>query len=125
MKVSWRLAIRSRLGDCLLRTHAYFPTYAGLHLQSGATQQVAGRRHRELSDRSVAIRQIEQRNCTPIRIEPVGASRHLPGPTARAFIPKVLTGPASEIDNFSPQSLKSAQSVARLRNSSRIYYKPA
>jgi type II secretory pathway component PulF len=58
-------------------------------------------------DRSVAIRQIEQQNCIPIRIEPVGVSPiTVPATTARPFIPKVFNRSASDIDDFSPQSLK-------------------
>ncbi len=58
-------------------------------------------------DRSVAIREIEQQNCIPIRIEPVGASPITdPIATARPFIPKVFTRSASDLDDFSPRSLK-------------------
>ena len=58
-------------------------------------------------DRSVAIRQIEQQNCIPIRIEPVGVSPiTVPATTARPFIPKVFNRSTSDIDDFSPQSLK-------------------
>jgi type II secretory pathway component PulF len=58
-------------------------------------------------DRGVAIRQIEQQNCIPIRIEPIGASPVIsPATTARAFIPKVFNRTTNEIADFSPQSLK-------------------
>ena len=58
-------------------------------------------------DRSVAIREIEQQNCIPIRIEPVGASPiTAPIATARPFIPKVFNRSASDLDDFSPRSLK-------------------
>jgi len=58
-------------------------------------------------DRSVAIREIEQQNCIPIRIEPVGVSPiTAPLATARSFIPKVFTRGASDLGDFSPRSLK-------------------
>lgn len=52
-------------------------------------------------DRGVAIRQIEQQNCIPIRIEPVTPSGPLPtAPAApRTFVPKVFNrGPAERMD---------------------------
>ena len=58
-------------------------------------------------DRSVAIREIEQQNCIPIRIEPVGVSPiTAPLATARSFIPKVFTRGTSDLGDFSPRSLK-------------------
>src|SRR5205085_10610261 len=58
-------------------------------------------------DRSIAIREIEQQNCIPIRIEPVGGSPvTAPVATARRFIPKSLTRSASDLGDFSPRSLR-------------------
>src|SRR5438874_4455632 len=58
-------------------------------------------------DRSVAIREIEQQNCIPIRIEPVGVSPiTAPIATIRPFIPKVFNRSASDLDDFSPRNLK-------------------
>jgi type II secretory pathway component PulF len=58
-------------------------------------------------DRSVAIREIEQQNCIPIRIEPLGVSPiTAPLATARPFIPKVFTRGASDLGDFSARSLK-------------------
>src|SRR5256714_8124906 len=52
-------------------------------------------------DRGVAIRQIEQQNCIPIRIDAVMSSVPVtPGPTPpRNFVPKILNrGPADRVD---------------------------
>jgi type II secretory pathway component PulF len=67
-------------------------------------------------DRSVAIRQIEQQNCIPIRIEAV-AARPANAPaatkngqssvtTARTFVPKVFTRPVKETAETPAQTLK-------------------
>src|SRR5689334_2413577 len=52
-------------------------------------------------DRGVAIRQIEQQNCIPIRIDPVTTATPIaPGPTPpRTFVPKIFNrGPAERAD---------------------------
>ena len=52
-------------------------------------------------DRGVAIRQIEQQNCIPIRIDAVTTATPIaPGPTpARNFVPKIFNrGPAERAD---------------------------
>ncbi|MEY2492312.1 MAG: type pilus assembly protein PilC [Verrucomicrobiota bacterium] len=58
-------------------------------------------------DRTVAIHQIEQQNCIPIRIEAlVPVAPTIPSAiTRRAFVPKVFNR-SSEMREFSPRSLK-------------------
>src|SRR5437868_5294089 len=67
------------------------------------------------ADRSVAIRQIEQQNCIPIRIEAVAvssANASALGRTAqsvakpRAFVPKVFNRAANERPEIPAQTLK-------------------
>ncbi len=62
-------------------------------------------------DRSVAIRQIEQQNCVPIRIEAVvarpkanGAAATTPAP--RTVVPKIFTRPAAESTEAPAKTLK-------------------
>lgn len=58
------------------------------------------------ADRNVAIRQIEQQNCIPIRIDALAVTESAPASQAGgAFIPKVFTR-LNEAGEFSPQSLK-------------------
>ncbi len=59
-------------------------------------------------DRGVAIRQIEQQNCIPIRIDPVTPSAPTPtGPTPqRNFVPKIFNRGASEGAELPAQNLK-------------------
>ena len=68
-------------------------------------------------DRSVAIRQIEQQNCIPIRIDAVMTAAPIaPGPTPpRNFVPKIFNRGPSERADVPAQKLKGpAQPVARL-----------
>jgi type II secretory pathway component PulF len=62
------------------------------------------------SDRSVAIRQIEQQNCIPIRIEAVVAAPKANGASAaasvRQFTPKVFTRASAEKAEAPAQTLK-------------------
>src|SRR5437867_5149530 len=59
-------------------------------------------------DRAVAIRQIEQQNCIPIRIDPVmTAAPVTPGPSPpRSFVPKIFNRAPPERANVPAQSLK-------------------
>ncbi|PYI77162.1 MAG: hypothetical protein DMF04_07015 [Verrucomicrobia bacterium] len=62
-------------------------------------------------DRGVAIRQIEQQNCIPIRIDPVLASAaSAPGPmpprTARNFVPKIFNSVRPERHEVAAKTLK-------------------
>ncbi|PYK75506.1 MAG: hypothetical protein DME42_02350 [Verrucomicrobia bacterium] len=58
-------------------------------------------------DRGVAIRQIEQQNCIPIRIDPVIPSAPMPtGPTPRNFVPKIFNRVTAERAEVPAQNLK-------------------
>src|SRR5256886_2648419 len=60
-------------------------------------------------DRGVAIRQIEQQNCIPIRIDPVITTAPVPTapPTAsRNFVPKIFNRVAPERTDIPTQTLK-------------------
>src|SRR3982750_3286599 len=62
-------------------------------------------------DRGVAIRQIEQQNCIPIRIDPVltsaaSASGPVPRRTARNFVPKIFNSVRPERPEVPAQTLK-------------------
>src|SRR5437868_7549650 len=77
-------------------------TYKARNAQGGLVEGVVN-----CPDRSIAIRQIEQQNCVPIRIEAVGVSPiTAPLETARPFIPKLFTRSASDLGDFSPRALK-------------------
>src|SRR5436190_415672 len=58
-------------------------------------------------DRAVAIREIEQRNCVPIRIEPVpGASTPQVPAGSRRFVPRVFDRAVTEGADIATQGLK-------------------
>ena len=59
-------------------------------------------------DRSVAIRQIEQQNCIPIRIDAVMTAAPIaPGPTPpRNFVPKIFNRSPSERADVPAQNLR-------------------
>src|SRR5881394_3905226 len=62
-------------------------------------------------DRGVAIRQIEQQNCIPIRIDPVLASaasapRPMPPRAARNFVPKIFNSVRPERPEVPAKTLK-------------------
>ena len=59
-------------------------------------------------DRGVAIRQIEQQNCIPIRIDPVMPSAPMPaGPTPpRNFVPKIFNRGTADRAEVPAQNLK-------------------
>ncbi len=84
--------------------------YKARNAQGGVVEGVLN-----CADRSVAIREIEQQNCIPIRIEVVAArpaTATVPEKngqslaTARTFVPKVFNRAASESAETSAQNLK-------------------
>ncbi|MBV9009966.1 MAG: type II secretion system F family protein [Verrucomicrobia bacterium] len=63
------------------------------------------------ADRAVAIRQIEQQNCIPIRIEPIAARPKANGTSAapgsaRTFVPKIFSRPAETAAEAPARTLK-------------------
>ena len=75
------------------------------------------------SDRGVAIRQIEQQNCIPIRIDPVmTATPATAVPTApRNFVPRIFNRVTTERADVPAQTLKIPHSqFSFLPSSSRI-----
>src|SRR5438552_15329244 len=65
------------------------------------------------SDRGVAIRQIEQQNCIPIRIDPVMTTAPVPTApptTSRNFVPKIFNRVATERTDIPTQTLKVSHS---------------
>src|SRR2546430_15293046 len=59
-------------------------------------------------DRGVAIRQIEQQNCIPIRIDPVMTTAPVPTtpPASRNFVPEIFNRVATERTDIPTQTLK-------------------
>lgn len=78
-------------------------SYKARNAQGGLVEGVVN-----CADRGMAIRQIEQRNCVPIRIEPVGSSSGPAAAPARGFAPKIFSRVSQEIRpaESSAQSLK-------------------
>ena len=75
-------------------------------------------------DRGVAIRQIEQQNCIPIRIDPVTTTAPATVvPTAPGnFVPKIFNRIATErAERSGPVTESSSQSVARFYRAARAF----
>src|ERR1700704_2952158 len=101
--IRWRESLLYASGEIgLARIMPEF-AYKARNAQGGLVEGVLN-----CPDRGVAIRQIEQQNCIPIRIDPVMTPAPVPTapPASRNFVPKIFNRVATERTDIPTQTLK-------------------